>query len=61
MTDKIKVIVNPSPNWGGARPGGGRKPSGRTKRSIHLNDAEYAEVMELVNTLRAAGKKKGKE
>jgi len=37
---------------GGYRPGSGRKPTGRTRRSFQLTDAEYAKLKELLDKLR---------
>jgi len=38
---------------GGYRPGSGRKPTGRTRRTFQLTDTEYAKLKELLNQLRA--------
>ena len=50
MTDKI--ITNPSPNWGGIRPGSGRKPTGRKARNIRLTDEEYKKLIPYIEKVR---------
>lgn len=47
-----KVIKNASPNWGGARPGGGRKPTGRKPRLIRLTDEEYEKLKPFIKQVR---------
>jgi len=37
---------------GGYRPGSGRKPTGRTRRTFQLTDAEYAKLKELLSKIR---------
>lgn len=39
--------VDRKPGSGGARPGAGRKPTGRKKRSITLTDDEYARLTDI--------------
>ena len=39
---------------GGYRPGSGRKPTGRTRRTLSLTDTEYAKLKELLDQLRDA-------
>ena len=50
--ENIKIIKNPSPNWGGARPGGGRKPTGRKPRNIRLTDEEYEKLIPYIEKVR---------
>jgi len=38
---------------GGYRPGSGRKPTGRTRRTFQLTDEEYTKLKELLIQLRA--------
>ena len=37
---------------GGYRPGSGRKPTGRTRRTFQLTDTEYAKLKELLSKIR---------
>lgn len=38
--------------WGGARPGAGRKPTGRTRKTFFLTEEEYIKVRELIKKWR---------
>jgi hypothetical protein len=39
-------------DWGGNRPGAGRKPSGKKARQIYVTDEEYQKIKDFINTLR---------
>jgi len=39
-------------NWGGARPGAGRKPTGRVRKTLWLTTEEYLKIKELLTKWR---------
>jgi len=45
-------MSNTQKQHGGYRPGSGRKPTGRTRRTFQLTDEEYAKLKELLDQLR---------
>jgi len=50
--ENIKIIKNPSPNWGGARPGGGRKPTGRVRKVLYVTEDEFSKIKAFLQKLR---------
>ena len=43
---------NPSPSWGGSRPGSGRKPTGRKRVQFWVNAQEEKQIRALLAQLR---------
>lgn len=44
--------VNVRTDWGGARKGAGRPPTGRKKKNYYVTDDEDAKIRELIESLR---------
>ena len=49
-----------SPNWGGKRPGSGRKAMDgvKTNRTFRLSEQEYSAIKEYLKQLRMKGREK---
>jgi len=45
-----------SKNWGGARPGSGRKSTGRTRRTLLATDEEWALILAYADKVRKKNK-----
>lgn len=41
-----------NPIWGGPRPGAGRKPTGRKRRTYYVTDDEDARIRQFIEQLR---------
>jgi REP-associated tyrosine transposase len=54
MKDSIHRRANPSRNWGGRRPGAGRKPKGEKAMAPHVKRAPHAPEHPLFVTMRLA-------
>jgi len=39
-------------NWGGARPGAGRKPTGRLSKTFRVTEEEYQKLVKYLAKLR---------
>lgn len=48
----IKIVENPSPNWGGKRDGSGRPVTGRKKRCVYATEHEWGKIKEFADNLR---------
>lgn len=47
-----KIVKNASPNWGGHRPGSGRKPTGRVKNVMYITEEEHRQIKLLLEEMR---------
>ena len=54
IKEKVTINKNSQAQHGGYRPGSGRKPTGRTRRTFQLTDTEYAKLKGLLDKLRTA-------
>jgi len=52
MTENNSVCAKNAPTHGGYRPGSGRKPTGRTRRTFQLTDTECTKLKELLEQIR---------
>ena len=51
-----KIVKDPSPNWGGKRPGSGRAKTGRVRKFIYVTEEEFQHIKKLVEEMREVEK-----